>query len=61
MVLSEEGVVGELLDVGNIVGDTETLVLREDVGDVTDSVVCYPFSAGAGALVGRVSKMGRKM
>ena len=51
MVLSVEGVVGELGDVGTVVGDTERLTLLEDVGDVRDSVACYPFSVGATELV----------
>lgn len=51
MVLSVEAVVGELGDVRAVVGDTGRLKLLEDVGDVMDSVACYPFSVGAAELV----------
>jgi hypothetical protein len=52
MVLSEESVVGELSDVGLVVGDADTLKLPEDVGDVEDGVACYPFPVGEGMSVG---------
>ena len=51
MELSVEGVVGELGDVGGVVGYTDRLHLLEDVGDVMDSVACYPISVGATELV----------
>lgn len=53
LVLSEEVVVGELVNVCRVVGHTDPLKLSEDVGDVLDGVVCHQFSVGAAALIAK--------
>ena len=53
LVPSVEVVVGDLVKVGDVVGDAGLLELPEDIGDVLDGVVCYQFSMSPGALVDR--------
>ena len=52
VVLDKEGVVWELVEMGGESDEAGAFELREGAGDVVDCVVYYPFSVGAGALVG---------